>query len=207
MSQIPQLMSGRALEHGIAMAVDHGGTSSAKMYVGGQAHAITAQAAKEGSTYDTSVHTMLGSYTIPANTLVAGSTIRVRAVTRNSDQNGTDTLQIFVSLGANTTTPASNNQLLSTNDDTVADGDFCVIDGAIQFRTVGATATGYAMWTYCQPNDQAVKCKIATTISGTAAVDTTAALVLSIDSQWSANHDHNDVELEMFIVDIVNPST
>jgi len=202
MSQIPELMGGRALSHPLPLAV---GKSSSKMYVGGQAHAITAQAAKEGSTYDTSVHTMLGSYTIPANTLVAGSTIRVRAVTRNSDVNGTDALQIFVSLGANTTTPLSNNQLLTTNDATVADGDFCVIDGAIQFRTVGATATGYAMWTYSQPSDQAVKSQIATSISGTAAVDTTADLVLSIDSQWSANHNDNDVELEMFIVDIVNP--
>ena len=203
MSMIPELMGGRSLSHPLPLAV---GKSSSKMYVGGQAHAITAQAAKEGSTYDTSVQTILGSYTIPANSLVAGSTIRVRAVTRNSDQNGSDALQVFVSLGANTTTPDSNNQLLTTNDATVADGDFCVIDGAIQIRTIGATATGYAMWTYSQPSDQAVKSQIATALNdGTAAVDTTADLILSIDSQWSANHDDNDVELEMFIVDIVNP--
>ena len=42
MSQIPQLMGERALEHGIAMAVDHGGGSSSKMYVGGQANADVA---------------------------------------------------------------------------------------------------------------------------------------------------------------------
>jgi hypothetical protein len=28
---------------------------------------------------------------------------------------------------------------------------------------------------------------------------------LSIDAEWSADHDDNDVELELFIVDIVNP--
>jgi len=201
-------MSGRALEHGIALMVNHGGTgSSAKMHVGGQANAITAQAALDGSTYDCTVHTMIDSYTIPANSLVAGSTIRIRAVGRISSVDSTPTLQAFVSLGANTTTPASNNQLLSTNDATVAAADFFVIDGTIQLRTVGATATGYAMFTYSQPSDQAVKSAIITTISGTAAVDTTANLILSIDSQWSANHNDNDVNLEMFVVDIVNPST
>ena len=204
MSNIPQLMSGRALEHGIAMTVDHGGGNSAKMHVGGQAHAITAQVALDGSTYDSTVQTMISSYTIPANTLVAGSTIRVRAVGRVSSVNGTDSLQAFVSLGANTTTPASNSQLLSTNDATVAAADFFTIDGTIQLRTVGASATGYAMFIYSQPSDQAVKNKIATTIGS---IDTTANLILSIDSQFSANHNDNDVELEMFIVDIVNPST
>ena len=42
MSSIPQLMSGRALEHGIGLMVDHGGASNAKMYVGGQANADVA---------------------------------------------------------------------------------------------------------------------------------------------------------------------
>ena len=63
------------------------------------------------------------------------------------------------------------------------------------------------MFTYSQPSDQAVKSAIATTISGTAAVDTTANLILSVDSQWSADNNANDVNLEIFIVDIVNPST
>jgi hypothetical protein len=207
MSQIPQLMSGRALEHGISLMVDHGGGSDKKMHVGGQAKAITAQVALDGSSYTATTQTMLDKYTIPANTLVAGSTIRIRAVGRVSNVNGSDALQAFVSLGASGSNPGNNNQLLSTNDATVAASDFFVIDGTIQFRTVGTAATGYAMFTYSQPSDQAVKSAIATTISATASVDTTERLRLSVDVQWSSDHNDNDVELEIFIVDIVNPST
>ena len=203
MAQIPELMGGRSLSHPLPLAV---GKSSSKMYVGGQAHAITSQVALEGSTYTCTTQTAIGSYTIPANTLVAGSTIRVRAVGRCSSVNSTDSLQAFVSLGASTTSADANNQLLTTNDAAVAAADFFVIDGAIQIRTIGTAATGYAMWTYSQPSDQAVKSAIATALNdGTAAVDTTADLVLSIDAEWSADHNDNDVELELFIVDIVNP--
>jgi len=199
-------MAGRSLEHGIAMHVDHGGASGSKMYVGGQANAIVAQVAVDG-TDSTNAHYMMDKYTIPANTLVAGSTIRVRVAGRVSTVASTPSLQAFISLGASATTPASNNQLLSTTDATTAATDFWVIEGTIQFRTVGATATGYAMFSYCDPADQATKRAIATTISGTAAVNTTAALYLSADIQWSASNAANDATLEIFIVDIVNPST
>jgi hypothetical protein len=201
MSMIPALMGGRSLSHPLPLAV---GKSSSKMYVGGQASAIVAQVALDGSVAE-DAHTMLDKYTIPANTLVAGSTIRVRVVGRVTTVASTPTLQAFISLGASSTTPLSNNQLLSTTDATTAATDFWVIEGTIQFRTVGATATGYAMFSYCDPADQATKRAIATTISGTAAVDTTAALYLSADLQWSADNDANDATLEMFIVDIVNP--
>jgi len=204
MSQIPQLMNGLALEHGVPMFVDHGKGSGSKMYVGGQANAIVAQVAVDGAA-STNAHYMMDSYTIPANTLVAGSTIRVRAVGRCTSVNSTPSLQAFVSLGASSTTPASNNQLLTTTDAATVAADFWVIEGTIQFRTIGTTATGYAMWSYCDPADQATKRAIATTISGTAAVNTTAALYLSADLQWSASHGDNDATLEMFIVDIVNP--
>ena len=206
MSQIPELMGGRALGHGIGLSVDHGRGSGSKMYVGGQANAIVAQVAINGADAE-DAHYMMDKYTIPANTLVAGSTIRVRAVGRVASVDSTPNLQAFISLGGNATTPLSNNQLLSTTDATTAAADFWVIEGTIQFRTVGATATGYAMWSYCDPADQATKRAIATTISATAAVDTTAALYLSADLQWGADHDDNDATLEIFIVDIVNPST
>ena len=206
MSQIPELVGGNALSHGISMFVDHGGTSGKKMHVGGQAKANTAAVLVDGGD-SAAVHYMMDKYKIPANTLVAGSTIRVRAVGRVSNIDSTPSIQAFISLGASSTTPASNNQLLTTTDAASIVADFWVIDGTIQFRTVGATATGYAMFSYCDPADQATKRAIATTISAVAAVNTTADLYLSADLQWSASHGDNDAALEMFIVDVVNPST
>ena len=77
MSQIPELMGGRALSHGIAMMVDHGGTGKARMHVGGQAATKTTASA---ALTDTTDETAFDSLIIPANSLVAGSTIRVKAM-------------------------------------------------------------------------------------------------------------------------------
>ena len=88
MSKIVELTAGRALEHGIAMMVDHGRGAGSKMYVGGQAATKTAASA---ALTNTTTETALDSLAIPANTLVAGSTIRVQgmsivtAVTSNPD--------------------------------------------------------------------------------------------------------------------------
>ena len=71
MSQIPQLMSGRTLEHGIALAVDHGGPGASKMYVGGQANADVAASSTHGGDSEATTETALAELKIPADALVA----------------------------------------------------------------------------------------------------------------------------------------
>lgn len=92
MSQIPALTGGRALVHGISMHVDHGGGASAKMHVGGQA--ATKTAASDTLT-NSDVETALDSLAIPANALVAGSTIRVRAMGTIAAITSTPSFQVF----------------------------------------------------------------------------------------------------------------
>jgi hypothetical protein len=200
MSQIPQLMSGRALEHGIALTVDHGGTSSAKMYVGGQAKAATAASSNFGGT-GANVETSLDSLEIPANALVAGSTIRIRAAGIAPTTVSTDTLRIQLKFDTTATAIGSREIIYDTTAIDVANNDIYMIDALIQIRT----ATTAVAWVAYQglaaagsATDMLLKASFTT--------DITAATTLQVTGVWStesANVCRNDI----FVVDIVNPQT
>ena len=203
MSQIPQLMNERVLEHGIAMAVDHGGTSSAKMYVGGQANAdVAAGTALTGTTDETA----LASYTIPANSLVAGSTIRVRAAGILST-GGNGTVQIQLKLDDSSTAIGSAVAVANTtaiSSGSLANDDIYDFDSLIQVRTTGASGTAVAIsnFFFLTP---------LTTDSGkrelkaSFTVDTTVDNLLQITGDLGSGTD--SVRSDIFVVDIVNPST
>ena len=201
MSQIPQLMSGRALEHGIAMAVDHGGTSSAKMYVGGQANADVAASSSHGGDSDATTETALASLVIPANALVAGSTIRVRASGMVIASSGLS-LQAFLRFDGTATALASREAVLSTTDAAVATNDIWYIDALIQIRTA---TTAIAMISYQDPDITATATKME--LKDEFAIDITASNTVSISTQWSATTGSNSCRNDIFVVDIVNPST
>ena len=201
MSQIPQLMSGRALEHGIAMAVDHGGTSSAKMYVGGQANADVAASSTHGGDSDATTETALASLVIPANALVAGSTIRVRASGMVIASSGLS-LQAFLRFDGTATALASREAVLSTTDAAVAANDIWYIDALIQIRTA---TTAIAMISYQDPDETATATKME--LKDEFAIDITASNTVSISTQWSATTGSNSCRNDIFVVDIVNPST
>jgi len=185
MSQIPELMAGRALGHGIALAVDHGRGGGSKMYVGGQAKADVAAGLAVGGVGG-STETDLSELTIPANALVAGSTIRARfVVVASAMAAGTDNLVVALRLGTNTT--GSSNQLVVANAafdvNTVA--DFSIGDVIIQIRTAGTSGTA---------------------VAASFAINTEAINYLTVTGDWS-NTDANLCTTQGFIVDIVNPST
>jgi len=204
MSQIPALTSGRALEHGIGLMVDHGRGSGSKMYVGGQANCDVATGT---TTASSTAENECTEYTIPANTLVAGSTIRVKFMVYVLDNNGSDTLQVGVRLGSNTTA-SSNAGLLSAATD-VADTDVLVGECTFVVRNTTGTANmiGFGL---IGTGTAGSKLTMATDQSGAFAgsnFDVTAVNYLSITTLFNASHADNEATTEAFIVDIVNPST
>lgn len=201
MSQIPQLMSGRVLEHGIAMAVDHGGTNSAKMYVGGQANADVAASTAHGGDSAATTETALASLEIPANALVAGSTIRVRAAGMVTASSGLS-LQAFLRFDGTATALGSREAVLSTTDAAVAANDIYIIDALIQIRTA---TTAIAMISYQDPDITATATKME--LKDEFAIDITASNTVSVSTQWSDVTSGNSCRNDLFVVDIVNPST
>tara|TARA_R100000005_G_scaffold96616_2_gene85202 strand:+ start:10269 stop:10877 length:609 start_codon:yes stop_codon:yes gene_type:complete len=202
MSRIPELSAGRALEHGIGMMVDHGRGAGAKMYVGGQAATKTAASA---ALTNTTTETALDSLAIPANTLVAGSTIRVRSMGITTAQNSTDTLKIYLSLGPTTTALASREELLATTAVDQEDNDVFYIDALIQVRTIGSSGTAVAMIEFQDPDAAATATKRSLKASFT--LNTTVEQTLAVSGEWSVANAGNSCRSDVFVVDIVNPST
>ena len=191
MSQIPQLMGERALEHGIAMAVDHGGGSSSKMYVGGQAHA---QVAASSALTNDADPKELSEYKIPANALVAGSTIRVRAAGIATAYNSGN-LTITLKLGSET---------IASSAITPSQDDIYDFQSLIQVRTSGSTGTavGISNFRVNAPVDQTTG-----SLKASFTLDTTAKNSLQLVAEWGAAHSGNSIRSDIFVVDIVNPET
>jgi hypothetical protein len=202
MSQIPELTGGRALEHGIALMVDHGRGGGAKMHVGGQA--ATKTAASSALT-NTTTETALDSLAIPANTLVAGSTIRVRSMGITTAQNSTDTLKIYLSLGPTSTALASREEILATTAVDQEDNDVFYIDALIQVRTIGSSGTAVAMISF--QDADAVATGLKRSLKASFTLNTTVEQTLAVSGEWSVANAGNSCRSDVFCVDIVNPST
>ena len=203
MSQIPELMAGRALGHGIALAVDHGLGSGSKMYVGGQANADVAAGTVLSAT---ATEANLTEYAIPANTLVAGSSIRTRyAVVASAVASGTDNLIVDLTLG--TALVGSGNESLVTNAvfDVDAVGDCALGDVVIQIRTAGASGTAVAWGSLSNADTSGVLAGLSY-FKASFAINTTVLNYLAVTGKWS-NSNANACTSQGFIVDIVNPST
>lgn len=202
MGRIASIDQGNVLEHGITMLVDNGSGGSGKMYVGGQANAAVAAGT---TTASSTAENECTEYTIPANTLVAGSTVRVKFFVYVLDNNGSDTLQVGLRLGSNTTASGNPGMLSAATD--VADTDALVGECIFQVRTAGTGGT-MAGWGTVATGTAGSKLSMATDQSGAfaaSAINTTVANYLSVTTLFNASHADNEATTEGFVVDIVNP--
>jgi len=196
MSQIPELMGGRSLSHPLPLSVGAG----KKMYVGGQAASKTAASS---ALTDTTTETALDSYAIPADSLKAGSTIRVRSMGIATATNSTDTLKIYLSLGPTSTALASREEVLATAAVDVANNDVFYIDALIQVRTLGTGGTAVAMIEYQDPD--AVTTATKRSLKASFTLNTTVEQTLAVSAEWSVADAGNSCRSDIFAVDIVNP--
>ena len=203
MSSIPELTGGRALEHGIAMMVDHGRGGGSKRYIGGQANADVAAGI---TTASSTAENKSAQYTIPANTLVAGSTVRVRFACVTEDNNGSDTLIVRLRFGSDGTTMTNDTECAVNTAVDQDDGDFCVGDMVIQCRTAGATGTGVALGTLSN-SDALGSMSANNQFEPSFTINTTVDNYVSVSTQGSGSNADNEAATQAFIVDIVNPST
>lgn len=202
MSQIPELMGGRALSHGIAMMVDHGGTGKARMHVGGQAATKTAASA---ALTDTTDETAFDSLVIPANSLVAGSTIRVKAMGTVTAKTSSPEMIARLRLGEASVALASRELICANGATAVQVGDTFYFDAVIQVRTIGASGTAVGMVQF--KNTDTASMNFQSTLKASFTLNTQVRNTLSVTGQWSAASASNSCRSDIFVVDIVNPST
>jgi hypothetical protein len=167
------------------------GSGTAKV-VGGRAYSKIA----DTTSTETTNEEVLGTYTVPANTLKEGSVLRVRFGVFVTSKNAADTLTVKLKLGA-TEIYASAATNCSNSD--VAFGEFTLIARAAPGAAAACSAYGLAVATIEAAGTAApVAYRMAPTNFAT-----NGALVLAVTSTWSAAHANNDATCEFMEVEIL----
>jgi hypothetical protein len=132
------------------------------------------------------------SVTIPANDLVAGSVVRVRAQVIATATNSTDTLTLKVKIGGVT--------LVTTGAVDVANNDIGFIDATATVRTAGASGTMVATGLQGLGVPGTVTAK--PFLMGSTALDTTVAVPVIVTAQWSSTNAGNSCRLDVLTVEL-----
>lgn len=194
MSKIPELMSGRKLEHSADVigniTTQRGLVSGLSAKVGGQVFSVYS-----GTVTNTSTPTNFVSLPLPAGTLTQGALLRVSAMGIITNDNAADTLGIKLRLsdGAATidvATIAPRNAV--TNDFFYVQADVHVAayaaSGAV--RTIAHSAFGAAPLADLPQ-------------VGGSILDTTVACTLALEGTWSFASPNNVAVLRAFSVEIL----
>lgn len=137
-------------------------------------------------------------YSIPANTLVAGSVIKVRYQGIATATNSTDTLLIKLYIGGLTGTA-----LLTGTATDVADNNIFAGECTIVIRTSGASGTLVAFGTHTDvPAASGTATRGICEITASTAIDTTAAQVIGVGADWSVANAGNSARLDIMVVEI-----
>ena len=137
-------------------------------------------------------------YSIPANTLKAGSVIKVRYQGIATATNSTDTLAINLYIGG-----LAGTALLTGTATDVADNNIFAGECVIQIRTIGASGTFVAVGTHTKvPAASGTAVHDITQITASTTIDTTAAQVIGVGADWSVASASNSCRLDLMIVEI-----
>lgn len=163
--------------------------------VGGRAYALTAAGT---SLTGTASETVLGSYSIPANTLKAGSTLRARWKVKVTADSGATTLTVRARLGATTLTGTvlTATSAVDTSSGDLSSGWLELVARAAPGASVAVEGVGY----YSDPAAAGGAMKVASLDATNLA--TNGALLFEVTGQWSAG-DANACQLEHLTIEIV----
>jgi len=154
------------------------------------------QVAASSALTASSTETSLGSFSIPANRLRAGTRIKVRAMVKATATNSTDTLTVKLYFnGITGTAVASTGALDATNN------DLALIDMELVIRTVGASGTVVAAG--MATIGPAASATLKPVILDSSTIDTTIAQVIAVSGQWSTTSGGNSCRLDVMSVEVV----
>ncbi len=180
---------------GALRQVDSAGTDNAVLgWQGGVAYrTVAAGTALTAS----STETLLGSYSIPADTLKAGTVVKVRFQGICTGANSSDTLLIKLYIGG----LAGTAILTGTATDATANDTFQG-EALIQIRTAGASGTLVAT---ASGNLVPAATRVAVPvfqITASTTVDTTAAQVVGVGGTFNSTSGGNSCRLDILVVEI-----
>ena len=174
------------------------GTTDAAVngWLGGVVYAAVAASAAHTNTTTEALFDK--QYSIPANTLVAGSVIKVRYQGIATATNSTDTLLIKLYIGG-----LSGTAILTGTATDVADNNIFAGEALIQIRTAGASGTLVAVGTHTDvPAASGTATHGICEITASTTIDTTAAQVIGVGADWSVASASNSARLDIMVVEI-----
>lgn len=144
-----------------------------------------------------STETLLGSFAIPANTLVAGSIIKLRYQGIVTASNSTDTITVKAYIGG-----LSGTAILTGTATDAANSDVFMGEAVIQIRTAGESGTFVANGMHADVPEASGSAVPVYEITASTAIDTTAEQVVGVSGKWSTTDAGNSCRLDMLIVEI-----
>lgn len=136
------------------------------------------------------------NYSIPANTLKAGSIVRVKYWGIATATNSTDTLAIKLYIGGLTGTALVSHAAVDVADNNIFFGECDVI-----IRTAGASGTMVARGLYKTTAAEGTA-TMKDDILASTAIDTTVAQVVGVSATWSVASSSNSCRLDFIEVDL-----
>jgi hypothetical protein len=192
--------SSEAIASNVRVTTTDGVASGTARKVGGLVAATTAASTAQTGTVETRV-VFDQSYTMPANTLKAGTLVKVRAIVMHTATTGTETYTLAVALGS--------TDIAVTGNLTQNDNGFDLIEFELVCRAAGGSGTVIGAGTVTSSARAAAVTATHGLFSGSAAtatttIDTTASQVvgIAIDRQGSAT-DGDSARLDYLTVEII----
>lgn len=194
MSKIPELMSGRSLEHSATINgpvyTKRGVTNHPASKMSGQIFAV-----QQKLVQNSNVATSFGSVSLPVGTLSAGTLIRVTAVGTIVNQNATDTFGVVLKLGSLTVAT------IAARDPATADVFHLQCEVLVCSTGASGSIRAVSHSLFAAPASYIAGAEVVGTVSNT--LDTTAVQLLDLVGTWGAISATNVARLDGMSVEIV----
>ena len=134
----------------------------------------------------------LCSFSIPADKLEVGDILRISVRATVTDNNSTDTLTPILNFGG---TAIATGAALDVND-----SDVIWADAIVSVTAIGASGT---MTAHSEIRTDAAAATVVYATTALTSKDTTGALAIALNVDWSVAHAENIVRLDSFIVELI----
>lgn len=171
------------------------------------AKGITAEDDSTGVTAGTTETAFTNQVTIPASTLAVGDLVTVRAWTKTTNQNSTDTLALKLVIANNTDLKTTAITLAASAAADAATNDIYCFEAHLRVIAVGAAATGKVGGFGLAIKAGGATWQNVTSIDDSTTVGTTSAIYCGLTYTWSVSNANNVVRIKGCSVTVTRPST
>jgi len=181
---------------GKRLTTTDGVSSGTAKIVGGMAYSgVSSSDTVTAATSNNSFVAFASTYTIPANTLKAGTIVRIRALVSVNDASGSDTLTCELRIGGTSLIATTAVNPGATTDHHILEFDFL----SRAAPSASSSCVGYGVWGTNTGGTMAT----ASSLLAATNFATNGTLAVDVRAKWSSNTANTSARLEMLNVEII----